>query len=136
MRNNRKTSRRKDPLYMNKAPLLFDNITEEEELELSTSQQQDKFLSQWMELIDPFEEFPKVFNHKNNPDRILRDIKNYYKKYVIENKWTEKKYVFVINSIFEARTILAPFTIEKFGRTYEEGLLPIQVRLSRPRGAK
>jgi hypothetical protein len=132
MKSNRKTSLKRDPLLAHETPLSFDNISENETLKLSEEQAKDAFLSKWMDVVDPFIEYPKIFkNDAAESRKLLREIKNFYKRYVIDAAWSEKKYVFVINSIFETRSVFGPYSIERFGKLYDTEALPSQRRLKR-----
>lgn len=128
-----KKSVRRDPLMQRKTPLEFDNVERDELLALSDEQKQDRFLSRWMDTVHPFSAYPRVFKRgdraADDANKIFREIKNFYKRYVINGEWSEKKYVIVINAIFEQRAMLGPLTIDRFGKTYDEGNLPSQRRL-------
>jgi len=144
-------SNRRNPLMLGDVPLNFDDYSTEEMLQLTPDQEAERFLSRWMDVFHPYSTFPRVFKTGTKEDsRIFREIKIYYKKYVLnvesdtKNKanknslnsddfvsWSEQKFAMVINTIFENRAVLHPTRFEKFGRMYDMESLPVQVRLKR-----
>lgn len=123
---------RRNPLFLENTPLDFDNYSEEELLALTPQEEADRFLSRWQETFDPFNAYPKVFRRgEKAADRILREIKLYFRKYVVEGEWSERKYVMVVNSILEARGLINNFSLDKTGKLYDSESLPVQVRLKR-----
>lgn len=128
-------SARRNPLLLQQDPLAFDNLPAEDIIALTPQQSADRFLSRWQEAFDPFENYSKTFKRgEKNADRILREIKLYFTKYVTEGSWTEQKYVIIINSILEARGLINTFSLDKNEKLYNEELLPLQVRLRRSNG--
>ena len=131
---NSKLPARRNPLLKQEPTLSFDDLGEEALLELTPEQQQDRFLSRWMELVDPYDTYPRVFRRGEKAgDRVLREIKLYYRTLVVEGDWTERKYVMVVNSMLEGRVPINSFSLDKWGHRYEEELLPVQIRLKRGR---
>lgn len=123
---------KRNPLFQKETPLSFDNVSADELLELTSDQKQDSFMSKWQNAVNPYDTYPKVFRRGELAgDRVLHDVKLYYKKYVIESDWTEKKYVMVINTVFENRGLINAFTIDKMGKMFDNESLPAQVRLKR-----
>lgn len=124
---------KRNPLMQRAEPLSFDNAAAEDLLELTDEQQADRFLSRWMEVVHPFTTYKKVFSNGHDKDakRILKEIKNFYKRYVLVDGWTEQKYVLVVNSLLEARAQVGPVSIERFGKMYDNEALPVQVRQRR-----
>lgn len=97
---------------------------------LTDEQKADSFLSKYLSKVDPFEKYKKYFetSAKSN-DHIMRDIKLYYKKLVLEGSWSERKYVMVVNDILENRIVLTVITLDRSGMMYEKGLLASQRRI-------
>lgn len=125
---------RRNPLMQRQAPLAFDGLEAEELLELTEDQKADRFLSRWMELVDPFVTYKRVFPRGDSDQkRILKEIKNFYKRYVLGEGWTEQKYVTVVNSILDVRGVTSPKTIEKHGVLYDNEALPSQIKDRRAR---
>ena len=123
---------KRNPLMQKETPLSFDNASTEELLELTEDQKADRFLSRWMELVNPFVTYKKVFPRGDSDQkRILREIKNFYKRYVLTDGWTEQKYVLVVNALLDARAQVGPVSIERFGKMYDNEALPAQVKLRR-----
>lgn len=103
--------------------------------ELSVEEKSDVFMSKYMDTIDPVERYKKYFQSSaKGLDHILRDIKLYYKKLVAEdNKWTEKKYVEVINDLMENRTVISITTLDRAGLMYDKEQLASQRKSKRRR---
>lgn len=126
----------RDPL-LNGHPLLpFDETTSQDVKEVSEDEQAAFFLSQWMKLIRPYSEYPRVFNRNagKEVERLFRDIKVHYIHRVIREGWTEQKYVMVINTLMESRLAVNVYTLDKFGKLFDSSELPIQRRLARESG--
>lgn len=123
---------KRNPLLQRATPLGFDNVTQEDLLVLTDDQKADRFLSRWMELVDPFITYKKVFPRGDSDQkRILKEIKNFYKRFVLKEAWTEQKYFTVVNAMLEARAQVGPLTIERFGKLYDNEGLPEQIKARR-----
>lgn len=110
---------------------------QEEIFSLTPDQEAEHFLPRWMEVVDPFVEYPKTFIDGDlSADRLLLEVKRYYKRFVLEDGWSEHKYVFVINDIFENRARFYDETIKKHGVMYDNEDLLSQRRLRRKRRGK
>lgn len=94
---------------------------------LSSEEKQDAFLSKYMELVDPVGKYNKYFESSaKGVDHILRDVKLYYKKLVLEGSWSERKYVEVIDDLFENRVVISIVTLDRSGLMYDKGQLASQ----------
>lgn len=97
--------------------------------ELTEDQKVDAFISKYMDVFDPVKTYEKYFESSaKGVDHILRDVKLYYKKLVLNGNWTEKKYVVVINDIFENRITFSVATLDRSGLLFEKELLGSQRR--------
>ena len=118
------TSFRRHPLFQGNSVLTFDEYSEEEISHLTVSQKQDKFVSQWVEHIDPVERYKNFFNRTKDPvDVVMKKVKNFYKRYVVENDWREQKYALVLDHIFQHNMALYPTSFDNVGKLYEQGRL-------------
>lgn len=126
----------RDPLLNGHQLLPFDAETKGDVEEVSESEQAAFFLSRWMKIIRPYTEYPRLFNRNTNKEteRLLHDIKVHYIHRVLQNDWTEQKYVMVINTLMESRLAVNSYTLDKFGRSFDNNDLPIQRRLARESG--
>lgn len=122
-----------NPLFKEQQGLQFDNVNEPITI-LTEDQKVDKFLSKYLEVVNPvstyksyFESSAKEINH------ILKEIKNYYKKLVLNGTWSEKKYVLVINDIFENKMLFSINTLDISGLKYDKGTLQNQSRNTKRR---
>lgn len=123
-----------NPLFSKKTPLAFDNASEDELTTLTDSQKADRFMSNWMQVMRPFYHYKRYFEDiPKSQDRVLREVKNYYSKYVAKGDWGEKKYVMIVDSILTNRFPLTPSVFEKTEKLYEEGRLEVQVQEKRKR---
>lgn len=123
-----KISVKRNPLFLGHKGLDFG----EDVMELSDSQKSDKFMSQWMGVFKPFGRYANYLKNSGKDKAVVfREIKNYFKRYVLTDGWSEMKYVMVIDSILESGSMLIPVVIEKFGESFDNGRLSIQVTENR-----
>lgn len=102
---------------------------------LTIEEKQDAFMSKYMDVIDPVEKYKKYFESSaKNLDHILRDVKLYYKKLVLEGTWNERKYVEVIDDLFSNRIVISVITLDRAGLMYDKGQLSSQRNVRRGRG--
>lgn len=125
-------SAKRNPLMQRATPLQFDGLDKEDLIALTDEQKADRFLSRWMDLMHPFSTFKAAFKGgEKDHKRILREIKNFYTRYVLNEGWEERKYVMVINGLLDARMPVSPASIERFGKKYDDESLPAQIRAKR-----
>lgn len=99
--------------------LSFDNIREA--VVLSDEEKASYFLSQYNELVDPFESYPSYWESTAlDYDITLAKVREGYKRYVLGNFcWTEDKYVAVINEIFEREMTFTQFSFDRISKLYD-----------------
>lgn len=122
------------PFYKGHSMLDFGEQTED--LLVKTDRQKmDGFLSKYMDLFNPVEEYEKYFqNSAKTVDHILKEVKTFYKKLVIDGGWSEKKYVVVLNDIFENNVPLSLPVLDNKGFLFDKEMLDSQkVRRRRKR---
>lgn len=125
---------KRNPLFSKQSPLEFDNVSAEELTALTDSQRADRFMSNWMQVMHPFSTYRRYFDETpKSEDRILRDVKNYYSRYVVKGGWGEKKYVMIVDSILTNRLQLTPSVFDKTEKLYEGGRLDVQMQEKRKR---
>lgn len=133
----RKVSGRKNPLFHDQSTLEFDNLSKEEVTELTIEQKLDKFMSRWIELMRPVSKYSRHIEESNKSlDRIFRDVKLYYKKFVIEGEWSEKKYVMVIDNIMKSSFGITEKNLKFNGNLFDQGRLEIQLAEKRLKGGR
>lgn len=126
------SSAKRNPLLQRATPLSFDNVHDEEIMALTPVQEADRFLSRWMEVIDPFVTYRKMFPAGGADEkRMLKEIKNFYMRLVLRENWTEEKYVTVINELLEARITVGLSSLLRFSELYEKQQLPTQIKARR-----
>lgn len=105
--------------------------------ELDPAQKADVFLSKYMEKIDPIVRYEKFFDGSvKSVDIIFREIKNLYKRTVVEKGWKEEKYIVVLDEIFKNNANLNIFTIDRLGRKYDSNDLSSQKKTRRVRRSR
>lgn len=123
-----------NPLFSKKTPLEFDNFSEDELTALTSQQRADKFMSNWLQVMRPFTNYKRYFEESpKSQDHILREVKNYYSRYVVKGGWGEQKYVMIVDSILINRLSLTPSMFDRTEKLYEEGRLEVQMREKRKR---
>lgn len=101
---------------------------------LTNDEKADVFMSKYMDVVNPVARYQKYFESSaKGLDHILRDIKLYYKKLVVEGQWTEKKYVEVINDLLENRTVISITTLDRSGLMFDKEQLASQRKARRRR---
>lgn len=119
---------KRNPLFQGNMGLNFDNLESPEDLiELTPQQKADKFMSKYLDVFQPFTRFKEYFDGSaKTGSHILRDVKLYYSKLVIDGKWTEKKYVACVNDIFANKMVFSVVTLDAAGLRFDKGLLASQ----------
>jgi len=121
---------KRNPLMSGSEGLSFDNIESEELILLTDSQKSEKFLSKYLEVVHPFTRFKEYFNSSAKTNsHLLKEIKTFYIKLVLSEKWSEKKYVACINDIFENKLVLGVTTLDLAGIKFDKGQLASQKRI-------
>lgn len=112
------TSVKRHPLFQGENTLDFGD--EFDVQSLTDEQKADSFMSKYMDVINPIKTYETYFKSSaKSVDHILRDVKLYYRKLVLTNKWSEKKYVKVINQIFEKKLPLTVATLDRGGLIHD-----------------
>ena len=136
-RNTPKVVVKKDPFLQGETTLKFDNFDEEQISELTESQKSDKFMSYWLEVIDPFVKYERFFEESDKShDLNLNMIKNFHVKYVLRGSWSDRKFVMIIDNILINRFAISIKAFEKSEQLYKEGRLPIQLLEKRRSGRR
>lgn len=103
---------------------------------LSDEEKSDAFLAKYMNIVDPIITYAKYFESSaKSVDHIFKEVKIYHKKLVVNGSWSERKYVEVINDLFENRVIISVVTLDRSGLMYDKGQLSSQ-RKSRRTGRR
>lgn len=126
MRKNLPASR--NPLFTGEEGLQFDNIGQEELIELTDAQRADKFLSRWLEIMRPLSKYKRFFDDSDKEiDHNLKLIKNFFQRYVVEEGWDEKQFVMVVDYCLDSRRAISHKIIEAGMALYNKGDLPAQL---------
>lgn len=120
----RKLPIKRTPIMIGQQGLNFGNIPEEDVTKLTDDQKAAKFLSKYQQVVDPVITYEDYFKSTaKSIDFIFREVKLYYKKLVLDSGWTERKYVAVINNIFENKMIFGVISLDRAGLFFDRGLL-------------
>lgn len=97
--------------------------------EMDENQKADVFLTKYMDVFDPLVTYERFFSSSaKGVDYILSEVKRYYRKLVVNGTWSERKYVTVINDLFENLVVFSPVTLDRSGLMYEKQSLASQRR--------
>lgn len=132
----RRESVKRSPLFQGDEMLSFDDPADREELKtLTTEQKMDKFMSKYMILVDPFATYAESLEHaRKTPAHVMLDIKRGYKTFVLEEQWTEQKYVQIVDSLMHGGADVNEYTLRSHGFMHDRGNTPPpQRRARRPR---
>lgn len=104
----------------------------EDTIELSHSEEASVWLSKWLQTVHPYKRYKKwIIKESIEPDTdsgvIFSKLKNYYIKYVLNEEWSEKKFVAVVDELLsDISHYMSPDTFDSLGTMYDEGKLKIQ----------
>lgn len=125
----RRVAVKRDPLLLGEEPLAFDEVTEEELLELSPQEEADLFMSTWIETMRPFTLYRRYFARPDvNQPAVLGHVKNFYTRFVTEGGWSDDKYLVSLDAVLVAGAPLSLKTLEAKGPLYDQERLPMQLR--------
>ena len=116
----RKLPIKRDPFFNGKmAPLDFGDETESL-MEMTPEQKTSKFLSDYMEEQNPVGKYESYFNASaKSTGHLLKDIKLYYKRLVIEGAWTYEKYIAALDIVFNEFLELNVVTLDRVSMRIE-----------------
>lgn len=122
-----KTPVYKNPFIQGFQTLLFDN-DDDSLYELTTEQKMDKFMSDWIRNVNPYELYPTYFNRGNvKTPQILRDVKRMYEKKVVNSDWSGQKYVYVVDHIFSIGSVFNEKNLDIFAKFFDKGKTRLQI---------
>jgi hypothetical protein len=115
---------KRTPIMLGQKGLAFGNIPEEDVTKLTDKQKTQQFISKYMQVFDPMERYKEYFESSaKGVDMIIKEIKTYHKKLVLEKGWSERKYVAAVNNILENKMVFGVITLDRAGLLYDKGLL-------------
>lgn len=115
---------KRTPIMLGQKGLAFGNIPEEDVTKLTDKQKTQQFISKYMQVFDPMTRYKDYFESSaKGVDMILKEIKTYHKKLVLEKGWSERKYVAAVNNILENKMVFGVITLDRAGLLYDKGLL-------------
>lgn len=93
--------------------------------ELSIEQKSDKFMSDYVDKVNPVGKYKDYFSSSaKTTNHILKEIKNFHKRLVLEGSWSEEKYLDVIDGILTNKIILSVATLDRGGFMYDKKCEP------------
>lgn len=89
-------------------------------MEMTPEQKTSKFLSDYMEEQNPVGKYESYFNASaKSTGHLLKDIKLYYKRLVIEGAWTNEKYIAALDIVFNEFLELNVVTLDRVSMRIE-----------------
>lgn len=123
-----KDSLKNNPLFQQQPGLVFDNLNPEDAIELTDAQKATGFISRYLDHLKEGD----LYHKKLEPyfkgsvkdwGWELRDFKRFYITLVVSKKWTEEKYITVLDSIIADNQTLGEITLDIRGKMYDQGRL-------------
>lgn len=119
------TPKYRDPALAQLKPLPFDNVSEEELLELLPGDRASLFLMKFEKNFDIHNRYARYFeNAAKERKHILAEIKTYYIHLVERGSWSEKKYAKVLVQIFETGAPLGTAALNRIGLRIDNTPVP------------
>lgn len=116
----RKTANKRSPVLNEHPALSVEGV--EEVTTLDAQQLTDRFLAQYMDRINPVGRYRSYFDSSaKGVDHLMKEVKVFYKKLVLDGNWSEEKYVNVLDQVFRAGAPLGVMSLENHGRRYDSG---------------
>lgn len=118
----------RDPLFRGDVGLPFEESTNDSLFALTDEQKSEEFLSRWLRSVHPFTKYTSFFEkNEKSTDRILRDVKLWYRKLVVNSGWRELKYVYILDHMFLNGMLPLRENFESCEKVYNVGRLAAQV---------
>lgn len=115
---------KKDPLLQQHEGLQFDNLFPDEVIELTDEQKATAFISRYLERERPISTYNSYFKNSAKGEAWeLKELKDYFILLVASEKWSEEKFVAVVNSIYAENQIMSIPSLDVRGRMYDQGSL-------------
>lgn len=113
-----------DPLFQQQPGLIFDNLSPESVIELTEDQKMTSFVSRYLANEHPISRFKDYFEASVKGEAWeLKELKLLYKKLVLSEKWSEEKFVAVVNSIYRDKQFMTEPTLDARGKMFDQGRL-------------
>lgn len=113
---------RRDPLLTGLPGLEFEEIETAEVIELTPEQKATAFLTRYLETERPISCFNSYFEASVKGEAWeLKELKNFYRKLVVPDKWSEEKFVSVVNSIYRDNQVMSAVVLDARGRMFDNG---------------
>lgn len=117
---------RRDPRLAGDLGLIFDNDVTRP---LSDEEKSEKFLSKYMEVVDPVVKFEKYFLSSGYTiQSFFKRVKTDYIRLVVNGNWEEKRFVAVVNDICENNRPYSQVSLDICSKLYDSGRLSSQQR--------
>lgn len=112
------------PLFQGIPGLEFDNMDKDDVTALTDEQRATVFLSKYLELEHPLTQFKIYFQNSVKGEAWeFKELKRFFIQLVVSGKWTEEKFITVVNSIYrDNQTMTAP-TLDARGKFFDQGRL-------------
>ena len=119
---------KRDPLLTGQEPLIADDEVEEDGY-LTEEQEATIFMSRWQERVDPFVQYEEYFRSSaKSSGHILKEIRQFYIKLVVNGVWSDKKFVAVIDRLMQDSQYISAPSMDAVGRQYDRDRIRTQRR--------
>lgn len=89
----------------------------------------DRFIVKWTARVHPYTKYKRNIALSGRDEAFwMKNVKNMYRRFVVEEEWPEAKFVMVIDDILSTSQDLFPEGIIKAGVLYDQGRLALQLR--------
>lgn len=126
-----------DPLLIGNRGLDFENLKPAEVVELTDEQKATAFLSRYLETEHPISRYRPYFEASVKGEAWeLKELKQFYLQLVVSGKWSEDKFIEIVNSIYRDNQVMSAVVLDARGRMFDNGALkePVKRGNSRRRG--
>jgi len=120
-------SAKADPLLQGLPGLEFDNLTAAEITATTDEQKAEAFISRYIESFKEDEDkgasrWKSYFGASVKGEAWeLREVKRFFIQLVVSEKWSEEKFVSVVNSIYRDHLVLNVPTLDARGKFFDQG---------------
>lgn len=82
------------------------------------------FWSRYNDKVDPFTRYKSFWvSSAIDPEITIRKLKDFYKKYVLKQGWTEEKFIRITNELFSRELVVNQFSFDMLLKLYDRGEL-------------
>lgn len=122
--SNKFGSKKATPLFQGIPGLEFDGMAPEDVIATTPEQKAGAFLSRYLEIEHPLTQFKTYFQNSVKGEAWeFKELKRFYIQLVVSGKWTEAKFITVVNSIYRDNHSMTAPTLDARGKFFDQGSL-------------